>query len=424
MGDMPQEDMDFLDEHDAASVSKASSSSKGSAKAKGKAKPAKDKLPCLCCDDPRAKGKRFCNAHNRNFDAMRYQAEHADDDDDETENGTTLKEFVSKMSNDAVAREEILAYSRDSPPDRRYARKTIIDWAAFRRRHGVRIAVVDQDRDKPFTEASFLIRCTTKLGLTNSEAKEWWTEFEENPNIFRDNGGFKGAQQLYIPVGRMRMRVKERYVDNAAEEGCNPDKKPKDCHREVLKHHVLAQSSGFANSFFADSASPGTKRPGVLLTSPKNPKAAKTTMLDATALSTLIPKTFTALEKKTASLRHDVTRALRAGEVACSSISELDPAERASDLALHAIAKNLLLRLQLLYRWEGSQSEVCMKAFGITKKEEPIKEGLNSGGSASSSQASGGEKASVQVLGGAKRACLVALASSSRCGAYRGRISS
>eukprot|EP00969_Alexandrium_andersonii_P227895 10064761-Alexandrium_andersonii.AAC.1 len=126
---------------------------------------------------------------------MRYQAEHADDADDDREEGASLKEFMSVMCNDAVAKQEVLKFTQDNPADRKYAKKGLLDWSAFRRRHGLRKSIVDDDRVKPMTEAAFTIRCINKLGLKQADAEAWWSEIEADPKIDRDDAGYKGATQ-------------------------------------------------------------------------------------------------------------------------------------------------------------------------------------------------------------------------------------
>ena len=88
-----------------------------------------------------------CAGHERNLAAMRGQVE--------AEGPETLATFNARMSNDAVAAEEIIAFSRDNPIDVLFRRKTLVDWSAFKRRHGARKGTRDEDRAKPYSQTAF-----------------------------------------------------------------------------------------------------------------------------------------------------------------------------------------------------------------------------------------------------------------------------
>ncbi len=143
-----------------------------------------------------------------------------------------------------------------------YQKKTLVDWSAFKRRYGVKTSNGAHHRAKPFTRAAFIIRYTSKLGLTQQEAEAWWTEFDEKPVIGRDNDGYKGAKQLFIPVGKMHVKSKEKFVENAQIEGSSQMKKPADAQRAVLKDHVLQHIASHGDTFLQESScsSAGVKR--------------------------------------------------------------------------------------------------------------------------------------------------------------------
>ena len=227
------DEAEFLDEEQRVKATEAAKKGKSAAgksaadpKDKAKAKSPKEKgAPCLCCKLPRISGSRFCKGHDRNYAAMAAQAEGEFELDPDSD---AVNEFNKAMQSDAVAAEEVNRFTQDNPINSALAKKSLIDWTAFKRRHGQRTSHVSSDRTKPFTEKAFEIRCTTKLGLSKKDAEEWWKEFDDDPRIDRDRGGFRGAKQLYLPVGRLVMRNKEQFVEDAQEEGSNTIRKPKD----------------------------------------------------------------------------------------------------------------------------------------------------------------------------------------------------
>ena len=100
------------------------------------------------------------------------------------------------------------------------------------------------------TREAFKCHCENTLGLTKEEWEPWWGEFLDNPDIERDEKGFRGRQQLWIPNAHMnRSRQRTTGVTDEVNTGQNPIKKPEEHDVEVLKDHVLNQNRGFGDDF-------------------------------------------------------------------------------------------------------------------------------------------------------------------------------
>ena len=169
------------------------------------------------------------------FDSMLYQAKKADKD----KNGADKemeRAFCEAMKDDITAKNEVLAFCEMNPPDQRYARKQCIDWAAFKQKHGRRTEIIDRSKCTPMWEGEFLKWAENVKALPEAEAKAWWKEPLNNPRIERDNDGYKGRLQLWVPKSVARLTDKSKFTESAAEQGSKPIKDPKAEDVNMLKH--------------------------------------------------------------------------------------------------------------------------------------------------------------------------------------------
>eukprot|EP00969_Alexandrium_andersonii_P189397 8366977-Alexandrium_andersonii.AAC.1 len=88
------------------------------------------------------------------------------------------------------------------------------------------------------------MRC--KLGLTDREGKAYWLELYDDPNIGRDNDGYGGEEQLYVPL-KYRFKHNLKFIEAEQVEGSKELKDPSEQDREMLKQHVHAQQLGYTN---------------------------------------------------------------------------------------------------------------------------------------------------------------------------------
>jgi hypothetical protein len=86
--------------------------------------------------------------------------------------------------------------------------------------------------------------------LPEEEAKEWWDQLKDDPSVDWEHKGRGGRLQLFIPNAVVRReRLRDRYIDNAQEEGSAPLKKPRRADIDDLRAHVERQDIDFANDF-------------------------------------------------------------------------------------------------------------------------------------------------------------------------------
>ena len=165
---------------------------KRGAKAAGVSRPGKE--PCLNCGEKRVANSRWCKMHKRSADALDYQMESQNDEE-------LKRVYQEAMKDDVQAKEEVDMFSRENPPDAKYARKKLMDWVRFTERRGRRTSTTDRDADLPMTEQEFVLWCKNVKGLTDAEATSWWTELRDNASIDRDFGGFRGRPLKQIRTG-------------------------------------------------------------------------------------------------------------------------------------------------------------------------------------------------------------------------------
>ena len=148
------------------------------------------------------------------------------------------------------------------------------------------------------TRQAFEAHCTYTLGLTTTETDEWWEELYNNPHIERDNAGFRGREQLWIPNAMvMRERSKVTGMRDSVSEGNKDIKNPKPEDNDMLTQHMLGQKRSLADTFLkeADQSGGFTKRkcgPVEAASSSQQPlKASKNKVKDG-------PKCYKQMEKE------------------------------------------------------------------------------------------------------------------------------
>ena len=129
------------------------------------------KPPCLVesCQALRSANARFCVDHKRNTEAMEYQATNSSEPD-------ALDLWKAMKENDAACAKAVYEFSLDNPPDAKYRRKSLIDWAQYRRVYGSRVTKRDRCGDVPMWEGEFLHWAQETKRLPEAEAVSWWKE--------------------------------------------------------------------------------------------------------------------------------------------------------------------------------------------------------------------------------------------------------
>ena len=90
--------------------------------------------------------------------------------------------------------------------------------------------------------------------MPEEEAKEWWDQLKDDPSVDRHQKGRGGRLQLFIPNADVRReRLRDRYIDNAQEEGSAPLKKPRKADIDDLRARGDRQDIDLANDFLGGS---------------------------------------------------------------------------------------------------------------------------------------------------------------------------
>ena len=321
------------------------------------------KEPCLVeqCEEARYQGLRFCKTHKRSYDSMAYQALKAEEDGEEG----AVEAFQNAMAKDSTASVEVTKFAKINPPDARYARKQFIDWAAFRQTHGQRSSKIDRSKCAPFTEGEFKRWAMNVKALTKEEANEWWQEHLDNPLIDRDNAGFRGRQQLWIPKSKARIDQNERYVDNAAEQGCKPIKTPKEKDLAMMQDHVKRQGLSISDAFLtqASDTSPH-KRAGSSALFPAPSPKRQAVQVD---IPRETPKFYAQMDKDFKAICKAMDLCTTKVEKAIIAYKNYDAKKVLHDFAMIAILRNMQFRCHLVQRWKSSQTEPTHDFFGPLK---------------------------------------------------------
>jgi hypothetical protein len=233
----------------AAASSGSGSRRGGGAVAKKAAKGSK--LPCLVqsCSGVRVVGKRFCDTHKRSEDAMKYQAAAQQKID-----GEALNLMNKLLSDDILAGIEVEKFGKQNPPDKKYLRKQLVQWASYLKISYKNVFAKEENTETPMTQAAFNKYCELTLGLTDVETKDWWKDLYSNPKTERDTEGFKGRVQLWIPTGKMRTTGSETGVNDQVHQGGNQIKSADERDVNVLKKHVLNQDADLSSQWFRSAA--------------------------------------------------------------------------------------------------------------------------------------------------------------------------
>ena len=76
------------------------------------------------------------------------------------------EELMNEMdSSDARAKELVEEFSRVNPPDKRYARKKVVNWLQYLKKKYQKTSTTRSDKEKPMTKAKFLKWAQNEEGL-------------------------------------------------------------------------------------------------------------------------------------------------------------------------------------------------------------------------------------------------------------------
>ena len=212
------------------------------------------------------------------------------------------------------------------------------------------------------TQTAFFKFCETSLGLTDLESKDWWKDMLSNPQVERDNGGFKGRQQLWVPVGKKRSRGSESGVQDEVQEGGNQLKGATPHDVKVLKDHTKNLDASFADELFvlrACGSGTGSCPPsedaegeGAVDKKPRTLKPERDAPRFHKAMQSAMEKLQKAREKSTC-----------ASDAAVKVLHEIPEDDKQKDKALNSYTSTLQLHAQIFMKFEGNTDVV--KLFNI-----------------------------------------------------------
>lgn len=194
------------------------------------------KLPCLVldCEAVRSSQCRFCAMHKRSEDAMKYQAK---------AQGQEAEQMMAQvLADDEKAAHEVAMFSKINPPDKKYARKKLIQWASYLQKQYRKTSTKESSGEVPMTMQAFKCHCENVLGLTEQEWKGWWAELLADKTVQRDSEGFRGRLQLWVSMGKRRDVASETGIVHELQEGSNQIKNCSDHDRQVLVDHLKRQT--------------------------------------------------------------------------------------------------------------------------------------------------------------------------------------
>ena len=189
------------------------------------------------CELMKLSGKRWCAKHNRLYDNLWTQAK---------KHGETaaLQQAVSTPSK---AQETLDEFEEENPADSRYARKNLIQWSVFKRKHEVKKVFRSRQGCRPYEYKQWVRRCETEMAWSTADAKAQWQNWLAS-DCDRDDLGLNGAARLLIPTIEERHRDDDRSVANQYEESGKNEKEIDRDHREVLLkqlHAPMPSADGF-----------------------------------------------------------------------------------------------------------------------------------------------------------------------------------
>eukprot|EP00435_Cladocopium_sp_Y103_P028473 s3755_g7.t1 len=178
---------------------------RGGGKASGKGRAKNDN--CFVCPEKKLRNSKFCKDHNRAYENMKYQAQRAKE----------MQAFTQIMGDPGKAKVAIDDFLRENPEGS--CRKRLVDWASFKREHGVR------------------------------ESDEAFKELLKGPY---DREGEGPLTKLWLPKLKERMRDRSHYSDASMVEGSKQikdvDRKEREDLMQVCQSSVGGHDSSFIRS--------------------------------------------------------------------------------------------------------------------------------------------------------------------------------
>lgn len=188
-----------------------------------KAIEAKDKCFITLCPDKKRTGKKCCAKHERDVEAMSYQAKRSGESD-----------FFDKMASDPTKLGLALAdFDKNNPPGR--FRKALIDWTQYKKIFAHKTERVAQEKEEQYTWQDWVDE-KTAAGWEANRIDAAWNAMLANSKFERDGEGYNA--EIWIPLRKARLRNTIKAVEARIEEGSKSMKNLKRKDMDVLKGFV------------------------------------------------------------------------------------------------------------------------------------------------------------------------------------------
>ena len=322
------------------------------------------------CDCARAANSKFCKPHHSSWQA--FEIQQCDEDEEAQE---VLAELKQK-GNDEERGRALFAFCLLNPCDQKYVKKRFFDLIQFHKSRFTTTQKKEKKGERPMTQAAFGKYCENELGLTPDEIKAWWTELLDDPKTERDNFGFRGRQQLWVPLGASRSSGRIKGLTDTVTESSNAQKHYKKKDKDLLMGHLGKQRTSLADAFLSGpqtldgmrgvkrkDAEANAKEGEVETASDKPPRKRKKTFDPDNDGPKFYQDMQTSLEKIDAKF----VSTEKAFQKAVEELQKVPEDAKVKDPAMLGYIKKLQFRHQLFVKFKGS--DTVTKLFNTYQKE-------------------------------------------------------
>ena len=191
---------------------------------------------CFVCDEPKKPNSRFCKTHHPCMEAIKTQAL----------NKGEMEAFDQMFNDEAKCRAAIAQFAKDDPPGKRF-RKSIIDWAQWKKAYGVRVSFLTRDTEKEMDETDVVQYETLKRRRIEVQARGEGQRMVADPKIERIGEGVD--TRIWITMAKKRERVRENFEENKLEESSKELNNLKQQELQDLKHFAHLSAASNASAF-------------------------------------------------------------------------------------------------------------------------------------------------------------------------------
>lgn len=180
---------------------------RGGGKAAAKSKAKADKS-CFVggCDQKCRPHSKFCVAHHKDAEALRYQAKAKNDKE-------IMEAVESALSDPHKAKLSLEEFAQANPEGR--FRKKLVDWSSFMQIHGKRTEVRERNQEEQMDVTDY-VNYKMGRGLSEQEALNDWKRLLET-DVEREGEG--AETKVWVVRNKMRLKDNVRYKDHQFQEG-------------------------------------------------------------------------------------------------------------------------------------------------------------------------------------------------------------